>query len=137
MGSGLTSSYGQLTTSYGDRTDYDNYDGLIPEVQEVGISGRVTSSSVGIYTVPSAKKAKVNATMVLDALGADSAYAIAIRRLGGTYHPVGNFVLLEIDVSRAINVTLEATDMLTGIGNSGSTNGTLDLDASYLELDVV
>jgi len=116
-----------ITNSYSDVT-------VIPEFSE---HGRVVSAANGIYTCPAGKKAKVIGSMVLSALGADAAYAIAVFRNGdGDYIPIGEFVLVDGVSYTVASVVLEAEDILTMIGDSGSTNGTGDLNASIQEISI-
>jgi len=116
--SGLTNSYSTV--------------GVIPEF---GKSARVVLSTTGLYVVPAGKKAKVIGRMILDAGGVDATYAIAVKR-GATYFPVGIFVSAGgLSVTNGV-VTLEAGDILTNIGDAGSTNGTTDMDASIQEISV-
>ena len=104
-------------------------------IPEIGIAGRVTDASVGLYTCPVGKKAKITGSMNLDAVGADATYAIAIRR-GVIYMPVGVHVGVNgISVIQS-KITLQAGDTLTNIGDSGSINGTCDMDCSVQEIPV-
>jgi len=97
--------------------------------------GRVTNNATGLYTVPTGKVAVVTSiTMNLDAIGADATYAIAIRR-GATFFPIGAHVAANgISVWNG-SMTLEATDIITNVGDSGSTNGTCDMSASVKEFN--
>jgi len=71
--------------------------------------------------------------MNLDAVGADATYAIATLR-GGTYIPIGEHVAVNaVSVGEA---ELDAAEILTNIGDAGSTNGTCDMDAIIQELPV-
>ncbi len=112
--SGVTNSYSTVAT--------------IPEFNE---SARVVNAAVGLYTVPAGHKAKVEGSMNLDAVGADATYAIATLR-GGTYIPIGEHVIVN-GISRGV-AELDATEILTNIGDSGSTNGTCDMDAKIQEV---
>jgi len=114
--SGLTNSYSDIT--------------VIPEFP---VSDRVTVASTGLYTCPAGKKAKVKGSMNLDAVGADATYAIAVLR-SGTYFPVGEHVAVNGISVIAGEVTLEAGDILTNIGDAGSTNGTCDMDCMVQEI---
>ena len=111
----------------------------IAVIPERGISGRVTNAHVGLYQCPTGKKAKVTGSMNLDAIGADLLYAIAVRRGGpGTiiFMPVGEHATVNnISVIQG-KVTLQEGDTLTNIGDSGSTNGTCDMDCSVQEITV-
>jgi len=107
----------------------------IAVIPEFPVSARVTNANLGLYTCPANKKAKVKGSMNLDALGADATYAIAVKR-GSTFFPVGGHIGVNgISVIKT-EVTLEATDILTNIGDSGSTNGTCDMDCSIQEISV-
>jgi len=114
--SGITSSYSTVAT-----------------IPEFNASARVTVAGTGLYTVPANKKAKVRGSMNLDAVGADATYAIATLR-GGTFIPIGAHVAVNgISVGEA---ELDATEILTNIGDAGSTNGTCDMDAKIQEVTV-
>jgi len=96
------------------------------------VSGRVTNANIGIYTCPVGKRAKVTASMNLDAIGADASYALAIKTAIGTFVPIGQHVTVNnISTGEAI---LEAGDILTNIGDGGSTNGTADIYGNIQEL---
>lgn len=97
--------------------------------------GRVTNNATGLYTVPAGKVAVVTSiTMNLDAVGADATYAIAIRR-GATFFPIGAHVAANgISVWNGV-MTLEATDIISNVGDAGSTNGTCDMSASVKEFN--
>ncbi len=105
---------------------------VIPEFHK---SARVVVAATGLYTVPAGKKAKVKGTMNLDAVGADATYAIAVKR-GATYFPVGAHVAVNGISSIQGEITMEAGDILTNIGDAGSTNGTADMDASIQEISI-
>lgn len=115
---GVTSSYSTIA--------------VIPEFHR---SARVVVAGTGLYTCPAGKKAKVRGSMNLDAVGADATYAIAILR-GGTFTPVGEHVVVNGISVISGEVTMEAGDILTNIGDAGSTNGTCDMDASIQEISV-
>jgi len=70
--------------------------------------------------------------MSLNAVGADATYALAILR-GATFIPVGNFVAADGVISLANDFLLEVGDILTNVGDAGSTNGTTDMDAYIQE----
>lgn len=114
--SGVTSSYSTVAT--------------IPEFNE---SARVINAATGLYTCPANKKAKVEGSMNLDAVGADATYAIAVLR-SGTYIPIGEHVAVN-GISKG-SAELDAGDILTNIGDAGSTNGTADMDAKVQEVTV-
>lgn len=104
-------------------------------VPQFNVRGRVTVATVGIYTCPAGKKAKVRGSMNLDAVGADATYAIAILR-AGTYIPVGEHVVVNgISVIQG-EVIMQAGDILTNVGDAGSTNGTCDMDGSVQEISL-
>jgi len=117
VGSGLTVSYGAPS--------------VIPEFTA---RARVVVAATGLYTCPANKKAKVKGSMNLDAVGADATYAIATLR-GGTFIPVGEHVAVN-GISRADAIEMDAADILTNIGDAGSTNGTADMNAIIQELPV-
>jgi len=95
--------------------------------------GRVLVAGTGLYTVPAGRIALVKAiTANLDAVGADATYAAAILR-GGTFRPVGQHVAVNnISVFQG-EMLLIAGDIITNIGDAGSTNGTVDMTASVKE----
>jgi len=97
--------------------------------------GRVTVAATGLYTVPAGKVAKVISIQGnLDAVGADATYAVAILR-AGSYFPAGAHVGVNgISQSSGILV-LQAADIITNVGDSGSTNGTMDMFATVQEFD--
>jgi len=116
--SGITSSYGTVST-----------------IPEFPLNARVIVATVGLYLCPANKKAKVTGMMILDAVGADATYALAVRR-GGTFFPLDVFVVAG-GVSRVNKeITMDATDLFTNIGDSGSTNGTTDMTAQVQEITV-
>jgi len=95
--------------------------------------GRVTAAATGLYTVPTGKVAVVKSiTMSLDATGADATYAAAILR-GGTYRPIADHVAVNAISSWIGEMLLIAGDIITNIGDAGSTNGTCDMTASVKE----
>jgi len=96
---------------------------------------RVTSNATGLYTVPTGKIAVVTSiTLNLDAVGVDATYAIAIKR-GATFFPIGAHVAVNgISIWNG-SMTLEATDIITNVGDAGSTNGTCDMSASVKEFN--
>jgi len=95
--------------------------------------GRVTVAGTGLYTVPTGRIAVVKSISGnLDAVGADATYAVAILR-AATYRPVGEHVAVN-GISRFIGeMQLIAGDIITNIGDAGSTNGTIDMTASVKE----
>jgi len=100
---------------------------------EAAIIARVTNALTGLYTVPTARVAVVTSiTMNLDAVGADATYAVAISR-GGTVFPIGAHVAVN-GISRWVgSMVLQAADIITNVGDAGSTNGTCDMSASVKE----
>lgn len=114
--SGITHSYGTVAT-----------------IPEFNASARVVNGSIGLYKCPVGKKAKVKGSMNLDAVGSDATYALAVKR-GASYIPIGEHVTVnKISVGEA---ELDAGDILTAIGDSGSTNGTCDMDAIIQEVSI-
>lgn len=96
---------------------------------------RVTNNATGLYVVPTGKIAVVTAiTMNLDAVGADATYAIAIKR-GATFFPIGAHVAVNGISSWTGVMVLEATDIISNVGDAGSTNGTCDMSASVKEFN--
>jgi len=95
--------------------------------------GRVTNADTGLYTVPTGRTARITGiTMNLDATGADATYAVAIKR-GSTFIPVGAHVAANGISTFSGSMVLEAGDIVTNVGDSGSTNGTCDMTASVKE----
>jgi len=97
--------------------------------------GRVTNANTGLYTVPAGKVAKVVSIQGnLDAVGADASYSVAIKR-GASFFPAGAHVIVNgISQSSGILI-LQAADIITNVGDSGSTNGTMDMFATVQEFD--
>jgi len=97
--------------------------------------GRVTNNATGLYVVPTGKIAVVTAiTMNLDAVGADATTAIAIRR-GATFFPIGAHVAVNGISVWTGSMVLEATDIITNVGDAGATNSTVDMSASVKEFN--
>jgi len=117
--------------SGGNTTSYSTV-AIVPEFPE---AARVTNADIGLYTCPGTKKAKVTGSMVLDAVGADATYAIAVKR-AGLFFAVGEFVTAGKVSNINTVVILEVGDILTNIGDSGSTNGTTDMDCSVQEISI-
>lgn len=105
----------------------------VASIPEFNASARVVNAATGLYTCPVGKKAKVKASLNLDALGADATYALAVKR-GATYIPIGEHVTTN-NISTG-EAELDAGDILTNIGDSGSTNGTCDIDAIIQEVSI-
>jgi len=116
--SGITNSYSTVAT-----------------IPQFTARARVVVAGTGLYTCPAGKKAKVTGSMNLDAVGADATYAIAILR-AGTFIPVGAHVVVNGISNINGEITLEAGDILTNVGDAGSTNGTCDMNASIQEVSI-
>jgi len=102
---------------------------------EVTKEGRVTNAATGLYTVPSGKVARVKSiTARVETVGGDATYAAAITR-GANTRAVADFVA--VDKVSAFNgeLLLQAADIITNIGDSGATNGTIDMTATVKEFD--
>ena len=103
---------------------------VIPEFPK---NARVVNANTGLYIVPAGKKAKVTGMMILDAVGADATYALAVKK-GATFFPLDVFVAAG-GVSRVNKeITMDATDIFTNVGDAGSTNGTTDMTAQVQEI---
>jgi len=104
----------------------------VPNLESVK-EGRVTAAATGLYTVPAGRRAVVKSISGnLDAVGADATYAVAILR-GGTYRPVGLHVAVNAISVYSGEMLLIAADIITNVGDAGSTNGTVDMTASVKE----
>ena len=104
----------------------------IPSLESV-VLGRVTNAATGLYVVPTGRIAVVKSiTMNLDAVGADATYAIAILR-SGTYFPIAEHVAVNALSAWTGEMLLIAADIITNVGDAGSTNGTCDMQASVKE----
>ena len=100
-----------------------------------GRSERVTVASSGAYTCPPNTTAEVSGTMNLDATGADAVYAIAVKRNDDSvYYPVGPHVIVNQVSAITGIVVMHQGDILTFIGDAGSTTATCDMDASIKEV---
>jgi len=115
---------------------------LVPrnQLQSSGLTvskvGRVTNNATGLYTVPTGKKARVTSiTMSLDAVGADATYAAAVNR-SGTIRPVGEHVIANRISIFTGEMMLQAGDVVTNVGDAGSTNGTCDMTCTFQEYNV-
>lgn len=105
-------------------------------VPEFGVSSRVVDSDVGLYVCPADKKAMIKkVSMIIDALGGDATYAVAVKR-GTEFFPIGKFVNANAEQESNGSTLLDAGDRITNIGDSGSKNGTIDMDAIIQEVDV-
>ncbi len=99
------------------------------------VAGRIVSAPTGIYTVPDDTEARITDIIgILDAVGADATYAIAYLR-DTVYTEITTFKAAGEEM-RASAIVLQAGDILTNIGDSGSTNGTFDLQATIEEFGV-
>lgn len=93
---------------------------------------RVVNANTGLFTA-TVRTRVTAATMTLDAVGADATYALAVKR-SGVFFPIGNFTGVG-GVSRLIgSLMLDVGDLLTNVGDNGSTNGTTDMSANVEEL---
>jgi len=107
------------------------------QLQSSGLSttviGRVTVAGTGLYTVPTGKKARVTSiTGNLDATGADATYAVSILR-GADNRPIAAHVAVN-GISIFIGeMMLQAGDIVTNVGDAGSTNGTIDMTCTFQE----
>jgi len=100
------------------------------------VTGRVTNAATGLYVVPAGRIARViSITALVDALGADASYACAVRR-GGTFFPVGPMVVVNGVSVFTGEIILTAGDLVTNVGDAGSTNGTVDMSTTFQEFDV-
>lgn len=97
----------------------------------ITVQARVINANLGLSTVPANTSRRVTSlTMSLDAVGADATYAIAILR-GGTFIPVGEHVIVNRISALVGELMLQAGDIITNIGDSGSTNGTCDMSTTF------
>jgi len=97
---------------------------------------RVTNAATGIYVVPTGKVSRVlSASMILDAVGVDATYALALNR-GGTIIPLGEMVAVGAKSTLTAPIILQAADIVTNVGDAGSTNGTCDMSVTFQEYDV-
>jgi len=104
----------------------------VPDVEAVK-EARVINANTGLFTVPAGRVALVTSiTMNLDAVGGDATYAAAILR-GGTFRPIGLHVAVNGISVFTGKMLLIAGDIITNIGDAGSTNGTCDMTASVRE----
>jgi len=100
------------------------------------VIGRVTNAATGLYTVPTGKVSRIlSASMILEAVGADATYAIAINR-SSTIIPLGEMVAVGAKSTVSPPLILQADDILTNVGDAGSTNGTCDMTVTFQEFDV-
>lgn len=100
---------------------------------QIAKEGRVVNANTGLYTVPANTETEVTSiTGLIDALGADASYAVAIKR-GVNFRPVGEMVVTNKISKFEGSMLLQAGDIITNVGDSGSTNGTVDMVASIRE----
>jgi len=100
------------------------------------VLGRVTSANTGIYTVPTGKVSRLlSGSAVINVVGADASSAVAVLR-GGTFTPVGEFVVVLKKSVLSPPLILQADDIFTYIGDSGGTNATMDMSVTFQEFDV-
>jgi len=104
----------------------------VPDVESLK-EGRVTVAGTGLYTVPVDRVAIVTSiTGNLDAVGADATYAVSIIR-GANNRPIGQHVAVNAISIWTGRMLLIAGDIITNVGDAGSTNGTMDMTASVKE----
>lgn len=115
--------------SAGVTTSYSTV-AVVPEIPK---TARVTNAATGLYTVPADKKAMIEGRMILEVVGADATYAIA-KKIGAVYFPIGEMVVAGKESKTNGKVILLAGEILTNIGDSGSTNATCDMDAIVQEI---
>jgi len=97
----------------------------------VSIHARVVNANTGLSTVPANTVRRMTSlTMNLDAVGVDATYAIAILR-GGTFLPIGAHVATNGISVFSGEMLLQAGDIITNIGDTGSTNGTCDMTTTF------
>lgn len=99
------------------------------------IQGRVTDANVGIYTTPNGKTTRVTDMRIeLDSIGSDATYHLAIKT-GATFTKITTRIGLSpiTNIATASAVTLFEGETLTNIGDSGATNGTVDISATIEE----
>ena len=100
--------------------------------------GRVTLATNGIYTCPANTEARLTDIQgIVDALGADASYALAILD-GAVFTPITLFKTATApdNTMSASAVTITAGQILTNVGDSGSTNGTVDISCTIEEFGV-
>lgn len=99
------------------------------------VAGRVTNAATGIYTVPADTETRITDIVGnLNAVGVDATYAVAFLR-SGVYTAITTFKAVNVDM-KASAIVLQAGDILTNVGDAGSTNGTFDLSATLEEFGV-
>jgi len=114
---------------------------LVPrnQVQTSGltttVSARVVNALTGLYTVPAGRRARVTSvTMSLDAVGADATYACAISR-AAVVRPIAEHVAVNALSKFDGELMLQAGDIVTNVGDAGSTNGTCDMTCTFQEYE--
>jgi len=96
------------------------------------VQGRITVAATGLYTVPAGKRARITDMLGrLNAVGVDATYGIAFLR-SAAFTLITIPKAIDIDMT-ASEITLQAGDVLTNVGDAGSTNGTFDLSATIEE----
>lgn len=102
----------------------------------VSVQARVVNANTGLSTVPAnTVRRMTSCTMNLDAVGADATYAIAILR-GGTFFPIGAHVAVNGISFFSGEMLLQAGDIITNIGDNGSTNGTCDMTTTFQDYEI-
>jgi len=96
------------------------------------VQGRITVAGTGLYTVPAGKRTRVTDMLGrLNAVGVDATYGISfIRAAANTLITIPKGINIDMLASE---ITLQAGDILTNVGDAGSTNGTFDLSATIEE----
>jgi|APSaa5957512535_1039671.scaffolds.fasta_scaffold06084_3 hypothetical protein len=96
------------------------------------IEARVTNANTGLFTAT--KRTKVTSiTCFVDSVGADSTYAVSVKR-GANNNAVGDMKAAKGTSIFSGEMILEIGDIITNVGDSGSTNASTDMTANILEL---
>lgn len=98
------------------------------------VGDRVTNANTGLFTAT--RKTRItSAIAIVNAVGADATYALAIKR-GSDFFPIANFVDATAGNKSELNGSyiMVVGDILTNIGDSGAINGTIDMTANIEEL---
>jgi len=99
------------------------------------VAAGLISSNTGVYTVPTAKIARVTSiTFLHEVVGSDSTAGIAIKR-GASFFAVGAMVAVNGSSSLIGVLTLQAADIITYIGDSGGTNHQGSMSTTIKEFD--
>lgn len=107
----------------------------IAVVPEFTVAERVVYSPSGAYTCPAGKKAKVSGSMVLESWGSDATYTIALLK-NSSYTSMGIYVSPG-EMSTIIGyIIVEEGEIVTIIGDSGSTNATGEFTLTIQEISV-